>query len=79
MTKPFFKPLKGVPYTCSVCGRLLKDPKSIAMGIGPVCLSKAGVKKIRRTVIHSTVIPRLFDLEEITYVEENRDRKLPKS
>lgn len=27
---------------CCICGRELTDPSSIAMGIGPVCIEKAG-------------------------------------
>lgn len=29
--------------SCKVCGRTLKNPKYVAMGIGPVCARKAGI------------------------------------
>ena len=80
-TKPFFeKPKIATTHVCCrICGRMLKDPKSVSIGIGPVCLARE-TRRIRTSVvINSKIIPRLFDLEEITDVEENRDRKLPKS
>ena len=65
--------------TCSKCGRILKNPKSIAMGIGPVCLAKTEKKRRRQSVLKSATIPRLFYLEEEENVDESGDRKLPKS
>lgn len=38
------KSLEGV-HNCRRCGRVLKDEKSIQIGIGPICLSKESETK----------------------------------
>lgn len=35
-------------YNCAICGRPLKDPQSIAYGIGPVCLGRRRGAHLRR-------------------------------
>jgi len=80
-TKPFFeKPKIATTHVCCrICGRTLKDPKSVSIGIGPVCLARE-TRRIRTSVvINSKIIPRLFDLEDEQNVEKDRDKELSKS
>ncbi len=50
--------------SCRKCGRALKNPQSVRLGIGPVCLAKEiGQRRPKRIILHSAIIPRLFDVE----------------
>jgi hypothetical protein len=51
---------------CRRCGKVLKNPISIRLGIGPVCLEKetGKPKGSRITALHSSTIPRLFDIKK---------------
>lgn len=81
--KPLFKIGKEIIIisSCHICGRELRNPKSIALGVGPVCLAR--ITPMRRTrhpsVLKSDIIPKLFDLEEEENVDQSRNRELPKS
>ncbi len=51
---------------CIKCGKILKNPVSIRLGIGPICLSRQiGLHHPKRfSPMSSDIIPRLFDIEK---------------
>ncbi len=62
-------------HSCRKCGRPLRNPTSVRLGIGPVCLRKEiGERLPKRVILLSTVIPRLFDLEIEEGKETNADK-----
>ncbi len=65
---------------CKVCGKELKDPVSVRLGIGPVCLAKQRGSK-PKLVVSVYNLPPLFDLAKKD--EENADQggnpELPES
>ncbi|MGO4890321.1 DUF6011 domain-containing protein [Anaerobacillus sp. MEB173] len=40
---------------CTVCRRKLKDPKSIAIGMGPTCAKKADMEGVQTDLIKELV------------------------
>jgi len=49
---------------CRVCGRTLKDPTSIKIGVGPVCLGKKRViKRINHKIDEENAQFHGFELE----------------
>lgn len=54
---------------CRVCGRALKNPTSVRMSIGPVCLMRER-GQLRKRVFEDPVYPRLLDVPKI---EKSKD------
>lgn len=52
---------------CRMCGRALKNPESVRLGIGPVCLMREiGQRTSKKSALHSLIIPRLISgVEEV--------------
>lgn len=46
---------------CRVCHRALKNPKYVALGIGPICAGKQGAKMAAQGIIAQRVPPLVSD------------------
>lgn len=48
--------------SCRRCGRVLKNPRSLSLGIGPTCLKKEGAEalaNLRSQVRRDSLYPRV--------------------